>query len=67
MTDADDLLRRPENSGLTKNELERMLGNAPGIDAPSFADILLAILLFADDIALFSYSHAGCQARFLGT
>lgn len=49
--------------GLYLDELERMLENAPGIDAPSFADILLAILLFADDIALFSYSHAGLQKQ----
>ena len=48
--------------GLYLDELERLLDNASDIDAPHIADILLAILLFADDIALFSYSPSGLQS-----
>ena len=33
------------------------------IDCPRIAEILLAMLLFADDIALFSYSHRGYQRQ----
>ena len=32
-------------------------------DCPRLADILIAILLFADDIALFSYSQKGLQRQ----
>ncbi len=46
--------------GLFLDELENLLEASPGIDAPRLADILLAILLFAD-IALFSYSAFGLQ------
>ena len=49
--------------GLFLDELENLLEAAPGIDAPHLADILLAILLFADDIALFSYSASGLQKQ----
>ena len=49
--------------GLYLDELERLLDNASDIDAPRIADILLAILLFADDIALFSYSASGLQKQ----
>ncbi len=41
--------------GLFLDELVNLLEPSPGIDAPRLADILLAILLVADDIALFSY------------
>ena len=36
------------------DELEQILEHDPDIDAPSFAEILRVILLFADDIAIFS-------------
>ncbi len=36
---------------------------SPGVDAPRLADILLAILLFADEIALSSYSVSGLQMQ----
>ena len=36
---------------------------ASDIDCPQIADIVLAILLFADDIAPFSYSAAGLQKQ----
>ena len=49
--------------GLYLDELEQILEQAPDIDAPSFAEILLVILLFADDIALFSYSQSGLQRQ----
>ena len=49
--------------GLYLDELERLLENASDIDAPRIADILLAILLFANDIALFSYSTSGLQKQ----
>ena len=49
--------------GLYLDELEQILGQASDIDAPSFAEILLVILLFVDDIALFSYSHSGLQRQ----
>ena len=35
----------------------------PPIDAPSLMDIVIPLLLFADDLALFSHSHAGLQAQ----
>ena len=44
------------------DELESLLEEASDeIDCPHLAEILIAILLFADDIALFSYSHKGLQ------
>ena len=49
--------------GLYLDELEKMLEDAPDIDAPRVADILLAMLLFADDIALFSFSPSGLQKQ----
>ena len=45
------------------DELENLLEASPGIDGPRLADILLAILLFADDIALFSYPASGVQKQ----
>ena len=39
------------------------MGASEEIDCPRIAEILLAILLFADDIALFSYSHRGSQRQ----
>ena len=46
------------------DELEKLLEDAySDIDCPRIADILLAILLFADDIALFSYSMQGLQKQ----
>ena len=35
----------------------------PPIDAPSLMDVVIPLLLFADDLALFSHSHAGLQAQ----
>ena len=35
----------------------------PPIDAPCILDQLIPLLLFADDLALFSLSHAGLQAQ----
>ena len=50
--------------GLYLDELEKLLEDAYNdIDCPRIADILLAILLFADDIALFSYSMQGLQKQ----
>ena len=40
---------------------EALLEASEEIDCPRIAEVLLAILLFADDIALFSYSHSGLQ------
>ena len=45
------------------DELEALLEASEEIDCPRIAEILLAILLFADDIALFSYSHRGLQGQ----
>lgn len=50
--------------GLYLDELEKLLEDARDtIDCPSLADIILAILLFADDIALFSLSPSGLQEQ----
>ena len=50
--------------GLYLDELEKLLEDAQSdIDCPRIASILLAILLFADDIALFSYSIQGLQKQ----
>ena len=45
------------------DELEALLEASEDIDCPRIAEILLAILLFAHDIALFSYSHCGLQRQ----
>ena len=45
------------------DKLEAMLEASEEIDCPRIAELLLAILLFADDIALFSYSHRGLQRQ----
>ncbi len=46
------------------DELESLLEEASDeIDCPHLAEILIAILLFADDIALFSYSQKGLQRQ----
>ncbi len=46
------------------DELEKLLEEAAAdIDCPRLTEILLAILLFADDIALFSYSASGLQKQ----
>ncbi len=46
------------------DELEKLLEEAAAdIDCPRLTGILLAILLFADDIALFSYSASGLQKQ----
>ena len=48
--------------GLYIDELEAQLkADSDRTDAPKLLDILVAILLFADDIALMSYSPAGLQ------
>ena len=48
--------------GLYIDELEALLrADADRIDAPKLLDILVATLLFADDIALMSHSPAGLQ------
>ncbi len=49
--------------GLFLDELKNLLEASPDIDAPCLADILLAVLLFADDIALFSCSASGLQKQ----
>ena len=50
--------------GLYIDEIEAMLkAAAPSIDAPTLGLMTVAILLFADDIALFSYSPQGLQAQ----
>lgn len=44
------------------DELETLLEEASGeTDCPRLAELLIAILLFADDIALFSYTTKGLQ------
>ena len=46
------------------DELETLLEEASGeTDCPRLAEILTAILLFADDIALFSYTTKGLQRQ----
>ena len=45
------------------DELEALLEASEENDCPRIAEMLLAILLFADDIALFSYSHHGLQRQ----
>ena len=46
------------------DELESLLEEASEeTDCPRLAKILIAILLFADDIALFSYSQKGLQRQ----
>ena len=48
--------------GLYLDELETLLEDASEhIDCPRLAQLLIAILMFADDIALFSYSPRGLQ------
>ena len=50
--------------GLYIDEIEALLKEAKDdIDAPMLLQTLVAILLFADDIALFSYSAQGLQAQ----
>ena len=50
--------------GLYVDELERLLNAAEDeIDAPALINRIVAILLFADDIALLSYSAEGLQAQ----
>ena len=49
--------------GLYLDELEKVLEASSDTDAPRIADILLAILLVADEIALFSYSVSGLQSN----
>ena len=49
--------------GLYLDELETLLESCHEIDAPRIAELVLAILLFADDIALFSYSVTGLQKQ----
>ena len=45
------------------DELETLLESCHEIDAPRIAELVLAILLFADDIALFYYSGTGLQKQ----
>lgn len=46
------------------DELEQLLENAHAeIDCPRLQSLLVAILLFADDIAMFSYSRRGLQRQ----
>ena len=45
------------------DELEALLEASEEIDCPRIAEILLTVLLFADDIALFSNSHRGLQRQ----
>ena len=46
------------------DELETLLEEASEeTDCPRLAELLIAILLFADDIALFSYSSKGLQRQ----
>ena len=49
--------------GLYLDELETLLESCHEIDAPRIAEVALAILLFADDIALLSYSVTGLQKQ----
>ena len=50
--------------GLYIDEIEAMLKEAKdNIDVPMLLQSLVAILLFADDIALFSYSAEGLQTQ----
>ena len=46
------------------DELESLLEEASEEnDCPRLAEMLIAVLLFADDIALFSYSQKGLQRQ----
>ena len=49
--------------GLYLDELETLLESCPEIDAPHIAELVLAILLFAHDFALFSYSVSGLRKQ----
>ena len=50
--------------GMYIDEIERLLNDAKDqIDAPFLMGTLVAILLFADDIAMFAYSAKGLQAQ----
>ena len=51
------------SSVFTLTNLRLCLRHLRRSDCPRIAEILLAILLFADDIALFSYSHRGLQRQ----
>ena len=53
----------PPLFSLDLDKLEALLEASKEIDCPRIAEMLLAILLFADDIALFSYSHRGLQRQ----
>ena len=49
---------------LQLDELETLLEDASKqIDCPRLAQLLIAILMFADDIALLSYSPRGLQQQ----
>ena len=58
-----DVLPALFSSAFTLDELQALLEASQEIDCPCIAEILLAILLFANDIALFSYSHPGLQRQ----
>ena len=50
--------------GLYIDKIEQLLRDAKDdIDAPMLLQCVVAILLFADDIALFSYTHHGLQSQ----
>ena len=50
--------------GLYIDDLEKLLLEAANkLDAPSLQDALIPLLLFADDLALFSHSPTGLQAQ----
>ncbi len=55
---------KPSAIQFVLGELEKLLEEAAAdIDCPMLTGVLLAILLFADDIALFSYSASGLQKQ----
>ena len=51
----------PNLFGLFLDELEELMRNVTGADAPSLAEVAIPILLYADDLVIISKTHVGLQ------